>query len=428
VFLAVLPLAAAAEPPNTSAVRSLVDAPVPLVLKDGRIAQINLYAVPFPTGSAEPVPNVVEELDRLAAGWATDCFLSAQVIGHVAPGSGRDGDTLAAHRLARARADRLQAVLIGHGLPQKAIASVWDWQFFVPESRATLWVFALVPGEDCEGAALSHRAPEVESQSQPEAASGPVARLKIARDSGKAQEAEGSAMGNPAPDPPMAWAQESDSGSADGETAPSLSRATAEEGPEHLAAVKADSPSASATIASAEPSTAETAESQSEAPADMAARAAGSSQSPGAEPVGAALPTATAVTHPVAATPTRGLSLGVAAAQAPGSEEVVYEVQFDLNSSFLPQGAGAGLRAFLDRLGEGRFAIRLEGAVAGGDVANARTPEEARRYNEWITTRRVNRVREWLERHAAGRIVTIEQELVQDDPSRRVVIRARRLP
>lgn len=427
VLLAALPLAAAAEAPNTVAVRSLVDSPVPLVLKDGRIARIGLYAVPFTTGSAEPVQQALEELDHLAANWATDCFLSAQVIGHVAPGSGRDGDTLAAHRLARARADRLQAVLIGHGLPENAIASVWDWQFFVPESRATLWVFELVPGEDCEGVALKSRKPHSSpNESQSETAHGPVAKLTTAGDTnGRPEEPPVATADAQAPLPVASDTASTAAQTASGSTQPP---AMPEQNPEHLAA--ANPPSASSPApATPEPvrrPTAETAESQTKALAQRAASGSSGLPSPNTEAVDPA--SETALPAAVAATASEGQLSDPASAPAAGSAEAVYEVQFDLNSSFLPQGAGAGLRAFLDRLGEGRFAIRLEGAVAGGDVANARTPEEARRYNEWITTRRVNRVREWLERHAAGRIATIEQELIQDDPSRRVVIRARRLP
>ena len=66
-----------------------------------------------------------QRLDSLSAELATDCFLTAQVIGHV--GSAEVGnDTLGAHRLARARADAVQSSLIKDGLPAKAIASdIW---------------------------------------------------------------------------------------------------------------------------------------------------------------------------------------------------------------------------------------------------------------------------------------------------------------
>ena len=43
---------------------------------------------------------------------ATDCFLFAQAWAMSGPGSQADGDTLVAHRLARARADAVQAALV----------------------------------------------------------------------------------------------------------------------------------------------------------------------------------------------------------------------------------------------------------------------------------------------------------------------------
>lgn len=407
-LLAVLPLVAAAEAPGR-AVQPLIDTPLPLVLKDGRIARIGVYGVPFATGSAEPLPGALEELDRLAAGWATDCFLSAQVIGHVAPGSGRDGDTLAAHRLARARADRLQAALIRRGLPQDAIASVWDWQFFVPESRATLWVFELVPGEDCDGRALAARDGDTPAARPQEAAGrGTLAQAAPPADAGDAsRERE--------PEPtPLAGDAAGATGTAEaaGGAVPQRAEASAGEGEPRIEVAEAG-------VSSEQPVTAARAGAREAGGSAGSRSALGDTDGAASQPVAGDASAAVAAADPAADTP---------GAQEPAGDEAVLEVQFDLNSSFLPEGASRELREFLDRLGEGRFAIRLEGAVAEGGVANARTPEEARRYNEWITTRRVNRVREWLERHASGRIVEVEQELVGNDPSRRVVIRVRRLP
>jgi len=407
-LLAVLPLAAAAQS-SPPAVRPLIEAPLPLVLKDGRIARIGIYGIPFATGSAEPLPGALEELDRLAAGWATDCFLSAQVIGHVAPGSGRDGDTLAAHRLARARADRLQAALIRRGLPQDAIASVWDWQFFVPESRATLWVFELVPGEDCDGRALAARDGETPAARPQEAAGrGTLAQTTPPADAGDASTARdpeptpltGDAAGTTWTAEDAGWAVPERAGASAGEREPR-------------------DEVAEAGVPSEEPATAARTGAREVGGSTGSGSAGGETDGAASPPVAEGAPAVVAAADPAADT------LG---AEEPAGDEAVLEVQFDVNSSFLPNGASRALREFLDRLGEGRLAIRLEGAVAEGGVANARTPEEARRYNEWITTRRVNRVREWLERHASGRIVEVEQELVGNDPSRRVVIRVRRLP
>jgi hypothetical protein len=131
------------------------------VLKDGRIANVSIHVLPFDTGQGELVGDVAARLAELTATVATDCFLTAQVIGHVSSREVADNETLAAHRLARSRADAVQASLIGGGLPAKAIASVWDWQFLVREPRATLWLFRLIQGEDCEGLPLDGNASEL---------------------------------------------------------------------------------------------------------------------------------------------------------------------------------------------------------------------------------------------------------------------------
>ena len=126
--------------------------PTPLVLKDGRIANVSIYVLPFASGQAELAAAPAEYLAKLTRAVGTDCFLTAQVIGHIGFRPRSPGMTPSnAHRLACSRADAVQASLIGGGLPAKAIASVWDWQFMVREPRATLWVFELTAGEDCEG-------------------------------------------------------------------------------------------------------------------------------------------------------------------------------------------------------------------------------------------------------------------------------------
>ena len=124
------------------------------MLKDGRIANVLIHVLPFAAGQAELAAEPAEYLAKLTRAVGTDCFLTAQVIGHIASDEIAGDDTLNAHRLARSRADAVQASLIGGGLPAKAIASVWDWQFMVCEPRATLWVFELTAGEDCEGRQL----------------------------------------------------------------------------------------------------------------------------------------------------------------------------------------------------------------------------------------------------------------------------------
>ena len=143
--------------------------PTPLILKDGRIASVSVHVLPFPRDDAELDARATQALSRLIGASATDCFLTAQVIGHVGVSEVAEADTLSAHRLARSRADAVQASLIAGGLPAKSIASVWDWQFLVREPQATLWVFRLTEGEDCEGTPLEGAARVVASGSAAEA-------------------------------------------------------------------------------------------------------------------------------------------------------------------------------------------------------------------------------------------------------------------
>jgi outer membrane protein OmpA-like peptidoglycan-associated protein len=112
------------------------------------MAYVTIRAVPFAPGADTLSPEVAAEVATFAAGLASDCFLTAQAIGHVEPGAAGEGDTLAAHRLARARAERVQKALAEKGLPANAVAGVWDWQFLVREPRVTLWVFSMREGED----------------------------------------------------------------------------------------------------------------------------------------------------------------------------------------------------------------------------------------------------------------------------------------
>ena len=152
-------------PAAAGQLRELAREATPLVLKDGRIAHVAIWAVPFRPGASDLDPEVKVELAGLVETFATDCFLTAQAIGHVEPEAARAGESLAAHRLARARADRIQQVMVERGLQASAIASVWDWQFLVKEPRVTVWVFRLHEGEDCEGKRLER--PAVSTPSSP---------------------------------------------------------------------------------------------------------------------------------------------------------------------------------------------------------------------------------------------------------------------
>src|SRR5688500_2723918 len=110
--------------PGTAAggeLAALARQPLPLAIRDGRIAHLTVHAVPCGIGGKELAPAEAAALDELVAGLATDCFLTAQAIGHVRLGTPGDGDTLAAHRLARARAEAVQAALTAGGLPAESV-------------------------------------------------------------------------------------------------------------------------------------------------------------------------------------------------------------------------------------------------------------------------------------------------------------------
>src|SRR3954470_19995772 len=78
----------------------LTGQPLPLAIHDGRVAQLTVHAVPFAIGTQKLTLATAAALDELAAGAATDCFVTAQAVGHVRPGIPGDGGTLVAHRLA----------------------------------------------------------------------------------------------------------------------------------------------------------------------------------------------------------------------------------------------------------------------------------------------------------------------------------------
>ena len=135
--LGMIALVAAERPLQARQAEPLLQ-PTPLVLKDGRIASVSIHVVPFAPGRADLGGEAAARVAELTRTVGTDCFLTAQVIGHIDASEVAQDDSLNAHRLARSRADAVQASLIGGGLPAKAIASVWDWQFMVRAPRATL--------------------------------------------------------------------------------------------------------------------------------------------------------------------------------------------------------------------------------------------------------------------------------------------------
>lgn len=137
---------------------SLTAAPLPMAIRDGRIAAVTVREVPFAPGSKALAQETAAVLTSLADTLATDCFLTAQAVGHARPGVPGDGDTLPAQDLAQARAELVQRALVAAGLPAEAIAAVSDYRFTVREPRVTLWIFELDRGADCAGKPLPRRA------------------------------------------------------------------------------------------------------------------------------------------------------------------------------------------------------------------------------------------------------------------------------
>ncbi len=132
----------------------LTDQPLPMAVRDGGLAEVTVRSVPFALASATLDAPTAAALDAYLAAVATDCFLFAQAVGHVRPGADGDGDTLTAHRLARARSDTITTALLKAGLPADSVTGAWDRQFAAREPRVTLWVFARPAGDDCAGTAL----------------------------------------------------------------------------------------------------------------------------------------------------------------------------------------------------------------------------------------------------------------------------------
>lgn len=349
-------------------------APTPLVLKDGRVARVSVHVIPFPVGNDRPNAAMQEQLDLLVDALATDCFLTAQAVGHVEPGPGNDGDTLVAHRLARARADRIQAALVERGLPASSIASVWDWQFSVREPRVTLWAFRLAEGDDCDNQPIA-RTPAV-ATAQPE----------------------------PAPTAAAAPA---------GEPEPVTAEAATAGEPEPVA--EAAAPPASPAVV--EPPAAAVEPVVSETPAEA----------PPAQPETAAAEPLESLAAPESETVIAESAAGNDLPAAPADESTM-AITFDINSSYLPKGTSRELKALIAPMrGDQSYEIRLDGAVSSEHLRQP-TSDNGLAYNRWIAERRLSRVADWLRQHVNGGAIDIKQGFVENDESRRVTIRIRPLP
>jgi outer membrane protein OmpA-like peptidoglycan-associated protein len=458
-----LSLAAAAE--TTAAGDSLLS-PTPLILKDGRIANVSVHVVAFAQGGSALDSPIAQELSVLTDEVATDCFLTAQVIGHVGSSEVAGSDTLNAHRLARARADAVQATLIAGGLPAKAIASVWDWQFMVREARATLWVFRLTPGEDCEGTPLDLAAAPLVARAEPwpaptqnpqESTVGTTAAVaaEAARPAAPALSAGLGARPALAETartvPPPVAAVPAGPSPAPARVPGNTQALPVEAQPPARAAEakRAETRAAEATPAAAELAPAKPIETKPTEVKPAATRAAAAL--PTAAERAAAQPTDVkpteaepveakpAETRPepevAAALPDRPDRAAAAAAEPESAQrqaavdvkEERLVIVFPTNSSYFPPGTGSQLRSLLRTLAQDRrYEVVLESSVSGSQkVVGAETAEEAAKYNKWLATRRLERVRDWLDQNAAGRGLVVKPEYHVNDESRQVVVRIR---
>lgn len=336
----------------------------PLVLKDGRIAQVSIHTIPFPEDAAALASATADELETFTQTMATDCFLTAQVIGHVDKTETSGRGTADIHRLARARADAIQSSLIANGLPAASIASVWDWQFMVQDARATLWMFRLTAGDDCQDDPL-HSV----SEEQVVAASD-----SVVEDTGR-EEARSSGDGPKPVEQRVVAAAET--------RLPQVTEAIP------------------ASVLNA----------KTGAESDQTIQQAIAPVSKTSTPV-----QLTAVTAPDHESDRKG--------RVAISDGGALEITFATNSSYLPQGWKEQLRSFLDRIDEGKsYIVRMQTSLdASSSVAGTASDDEAARYNKWLADRRYERVKAWLLKNSKGATLQIEPTEVIDDGSRRVVV------
>ncbi|MGI9506031.1 MAG: hypothetical protein ACR2RE_23575, partial [Geminicoccaceae bacterium] len=333
-----------------------------LVLKDGRIAEVSVHTIPFPGEAVAPSSKTRKQLESFTQGIATDCFLTAQVIGHVGKGEISGRETADIHRLARARADTVQSSLINNGLPAASIASVWDWRFMVQQARVTLWVFRLTAGEDCENTPLEGQASAQVATASPETQTAVV---------------------ETAPKPAVAERVEQPAPAAVQQVIP----AARPKAPEPTTPVAVN------TVSNKKPT---------KAAAPAKAKNTGKTQ--------------VAAVAPAVATDPNGSANLV--------DTGALEIVFATNSSYFPEGAGDQLRAFMKTLNKDqRYVLRIQTSVDGSaGVAGANSTGEAERYNAWLAERRFKRVEAWLIKNGSDRELTLEPAMIENDGSRRVRI------
>jgi outer membrane protein OmpA-like peptidoglycan-associated protein len=436
--LGLMGVIAAERPMHAAGQATLLLQPTPLVLKDGRIANVSIHEVSFAAGRAEITAEASAGLTELTRSVGTDCFLTAQVIGHIESSEVAEDDTLNAHRLARARADAVQASLIERGLPAKAIASVWDWQFMVREPRATLWIFQLIAGEDCEGHPLREDMVAQAPQGQPAAPPAPRQAVVSALAPADPASAPGVAEAQPQPvelapapkaaepqrqptrlasTPAVGEMKRQPTGPASMPMVAEIQRQPAERAPEPKA-VPTQRQAAAAPAPAAEKAPARAGVPSVTQPLPESESAPAASGKPAERSVAAVVPD-TAKPAP------RASKTKASNAKIEAGPEGGLIITFATNSSYFPPGAGKRLSQLLSNVdAEKRYEVSLQVAVSGArDVVGAKSPAEAKRYNTWLAERRLERVRQWLLENADPETVSIRPEYLSDDESRRVVVR-----
>ena len=433
----------------TSGIVALAPDALPVAIREGKLAEVRVHAVPFAPGSATLDDPIARALAALVAAAATDCFQFAQVVGHVRPGAAADGETLAAHRLARERAATVRTALRRAGMPESAITTVWDYRFATRASRATLWLFGLRPGGTCARAPLlpaQVAVPGVATAAEPQTGDDIATAAAVA------------AVG---PDPLGSQALASIPGEPrPGGLAPAR-LATEAGGPAGAETRRAPGPVLPETVTagplsyrvSAHPATAAAEATRpvrvelpppertgGSGPHDLAASVAPPSLvgdvramalAAAAGHGGARVDLAPALARPGTAEPEAGLALSRGEApfdrSAIGGATPGVEIQFDSDSSYLNPAAIAALRRFAQALpATGSWLVELHATV--GDRAGALPPERAAAYNRWLAERRQGRIETWLATRDGTPALELRRSLMPHDETRRVVLRAHPLP
>lgn len=128
---------AAAQLPARLVEVSLTNAP--FVLRDGRTALASVIEVGFAAGAVQPDSASTGQILDLVKQVGPACVRSMQVIGHAdeAIGVGSTDNAIQA----RARADRLAAIIETDGLEPEKIARLWSSYSRSGAPGATIWVF-----------------------------------------------------------------------------------------------------------------------------------------------------------------------------------------------------------------------------------------------------------------------------------------------